>query len=327
MTVSVCIPAFKRYDVLQVAIHSVFANSIRPLEIVVSDDAHDPQLRALLADITCPDGVILVYTPNERGRGQASNILNAYHAARFERLVLMHDDDFFLDGGIDAMAAAWDAQEDQVDAVFGRLCLVDEHGRFLPKRTADHCRRYHRDEPGYVPSNLWSALVQQFPPNGMMLRRSLALAVGVPSESEVGRIPIDTHFAINYALASSRPFLLIDADVSAYRLSQNSILRTRRALPLDGHLSYTQLEKITPRSELESEALRRRKQATVGRAILGFIADGQVEKGYELFHTHFRHMKGTLRLKAKILFVVLGARFGITWPHWLLAQRRWWWQS
>lgn len=327
MAVSVCIPAFKRYDVLQVAIESVFANATRPIEIVVSDDAHDPQLPALLADIVRPDGVTIVYAPNEVGRGQAANILNAYRTARFERVVLMHDDDFFLDGAIDAMVRAWDARADRVDAVFGRRRIVDEHGRFLPEPTAQDCRRYHRDKPGFVPSNLWSALVQQFPPNGMMLRRSLALAVGVPSETEVGRIPIDTHFAINYALAASRPFLVIDADISAYRLSQNSILRTRRALPLDRHLSYSQLEKIEPQSELEREALDRRKAATAAGAILSFIADGQVDRGLELFRIHWPRMRGTLRLKAKVLFVVLGARLGIAWPRWLLAQRRWWWQT
>jgi hypothetical protein len=149
----------------------------------------------------------------------------------------------------------------------------------------------------------------------------------VPSETEVGRIPIDTHFAINYALASSHPFLLLDADISAYRLSQNSILRTRQALPLDRHLSYLQLEKIEPQSELEREALERRKAATAGGAILGFIADGQINKGCELFRLHFPHMRGTLRLKMKLMFVVLGARLGITWPRWILAQRRWWWQT
>jgi glycosyltransferase involved in cell wall biosynthesis len=323
MSCSVCIPTFRRHELLMECVRSVFASTVRPLEIVVSDDAHEPALRARLEALDLPAGVTLRYVANARASGQAGNVQNAFEHARHERVVLIHDDDFFCPGGLDALHAAWEASGDEVDAVFGRTRLVGADGSVLDERTRRHNTKYFRDAPGRPSSNLWSALVQQFPYNGMMLRRSLAVAVGVPSETEVGKVPIDLHFGINYALATSRPFLLIDADVSVYRLSTLSVLRGQRRHALDGHLNYRKLKRLEPRvgTEAEAEALGQRLAGAAGPAILALLAADRIAEARRVFDAHFATMRGSWRLRLKVLVVVAGCRLGIRWPHWILAQR------
>jgi glycosyltransferase involved in cell wall biosynthesis len=322
MSCSVCIPTFRRHELLMECVRSVFASTVRPLEIVVSDDAHEPALRTRLEALDVPEGIMLRYVVNARARGQAGNVQNAFEHARHERVVLIHDDDFFCPGGLDALHAAWEASADDVDAVFGRTRVVSADGSGLDERTRRHNAKYFRDAPGRPSSNLWSALVQQFPYNGMMLRRSLAVAVGVPSETEVGKVPIDLHFGINYALATTRPFRLIDADVSVYRLSALSVARGH-GYPLDGHLSYQALKRLEPRvaTAAEAEALRQRLAGAAGPAILALLAAGRIAEARRVFDDHFATMRGSWRLRLKVLVVVAGSRLGIRWPHWILAQR------
>lgn len=322
MALSVCIPTYNRPDLLIECITSVLASNIRPIEIVVSDDAHDADVATRLAALQLPHDVTLRYIPNQNEAGQAGNVRNAFEHATFERLVLMHDDDFFLPRGLDALCAAWDRCADDVDAVYGRISYVTAAGEYSDADTRRMNRNAKRNCSGFPPSNLWAALVQQFPPNGMMLRRSVALAAGVPSEREVGVLPPDLHFGINYALASTRPFLLIEDYVSAYRKSEVSVGRPAGLLPLDGHLDYIRLESLEAKTPEEAEALENLRRRSARRAIFGFIAHGKVPEAREVFRKYYRTMGGSWRLRLRVRVAMTGAALGIKWPNWFLAQRR-----
>ncbi len=321
MAVSVCIPTYKRHALLLHCVESAFASTIRPLEIVVSDDAHETELEERLAALTTPAGVTLRYVANHLGRRQAANVQNAFDNAAHELVVLMHDDDFFLPGGLDALWRAWQGAEDGVDAVFGRQRLVAADGTALWRRSQRWNRKYRRTEPGPVRSTLWSALVQQFPMNGMMLRRSLALAAGVPREDEVGQ-HTDLHFAIRYARTAERPFLVIAAEVSAYRLSAQSIARPADVFNLDHHRNYATLERIEPRDDLERRAREHALDGAAGRAIVAFLAQGDRRKALEVFRRHWRRLRLPPAARLKILVLVAGAALGIRWSPELLRRRR-----
>lgn len=126
----------------------------------------------------------------------SENVMNAFREARYPRIVLMHDDDFMMPGGIDALVAGWDSHAGPeeggagggVDAVIGRHYTTRADGTIDTAESQAGDAKFFRDT-GFGPqeSNLWSALAQQFPCNGMMLRRALALEVGYPRETEVGR--------------------------------------------------------------------------------------------------------------------------------------------
>jgi GT2 family glycosyltransferase len=314
MVLSVCIPTYKRHDYLVECLQSVFASTVRPLEIVVSDDAHEAALEARFAALPVPDDVTLRYVANHRGRRQAANVHNAFAHATHELVVLMHDDDYFLPGGLDALWRAWQAAANDVDAVFGRRRIVDAAGRFQPKLTARGRRKWHFSEPGLVSSNLWSALMLQFPANGMMLRRSVVLAAGVPLETEVGH-HTDLHFGIRYAFQATRPFLLIADEVSAYRHSSTSVRRSDGVFELDGHLDYTALEAIKPPGLLERAALQQALDRSAHEAILAFAARGERRRVLELFSRHWRRMRAPLLTRLKIAVVAAGMLVGVRWPE------------
>lgn len=322
MAVSVCIPTYKRHDLLVECVQSVFESSIRPLEVVVSDDAHEAALAARLAALTPPPGIEIRYVENLLGRRQAANVRNAFEHARYELLVLMHDDDFLVPGGLDALWQGWLRSDDTVDAVFGWQRVVDADGNLLPALN-EKWNRVHRHlgEAGITRSNLWAALMQQFPMNGMMLRRSIALAAGVPPEHEVGR-HTDLHFGVRYALTAERPFLLIDETVSAYRQSPSSISRSQGLLEFDGHLNYAALEAIEPRDALEHEALRHGLNRAAGNAVLAFLAQGERRRALEIFVRHWRQMRVPTATWLKLATLLAGSMVGVRWSEERLRQRR-----
>ena len=321
MAVSVCIPTYKRHDLVVYCVESAVRSSVRPLEVVVSDDAHEPELAARLAALTSPSGVEIRYVANHLGRRQAANVRNAFEHASHELVVLMHDDDYFLYEGLDKLLRAWYAADNSVDAVYGRQQYVDAAGNFLPEATARWNRKTCRLEPGVVPSNLWAALIQQFPMNGMMIRRSLALTAGVPPEDEVGR-HTDLHFAIRYALTASRSFLLIDADVAAYRKSPRSISRAGEVLHLDGHLNYGTIKRLQPTTTLERRAHRRALERAAGEAVLALLTRGERRAAAQVFGRHWWGMRESVATRLKLGVLLAGAFLGIRWPETLLRRRR-----
>jgi len=321
LVVSICIPTYKRPELLLECLLSVFASEVRPLEVVVSDDDHDSALAARLEALTPPAGITLRYVANARGRGEAGNVDNAFATASHECIALMHDDDYFLPGGLDALWRAWREAGEDVDAVFGRQRVIDHAGRFLPERTVKGNRKYRRLEPGPVPSNLWSALMQQFPMNGMMLRRSVALAAGVPPEDEVGH-NTDLHFGIRYARTATRPFLLIADEVSAYRLSQDSKQRPKALLRLDGDLNYAALERIVPRDAWERRGRRYALDGAAASAVLTLVAHGHRRRALALLARHALRMRVPAGTRLKLLVLLAGSLLGLRWSELTLRRRR-----
>lgn len=321
MAVSVCIPTFKRQEMLVECVQSIFPSNIRPLEIVVSDDGHEPDLPALLATLPAPDGVTLRYVTNDNGRGQSANVNNAFLHATHDLIVLMHDDDFFLEGGLDALYRAWWENDDALDAVFGRVKVVSNDGRIIERETCRFNTNMYRDRTGITPSNLWSALTHQFPFNGMMMRRELAVSAGVPAEREVGRT-VDFFFGVRYAMHSQRPYLCIEDYVSAYRLSERSVGRPKGALPLDGHVKYQRLLEIPVTTAEERAALEAKLDASSALAFLSYVAEGDRDAAIRVFRKHFWRMSVTMKGRARAVVVFLGTLMGLRWPRWVLAQRR-----
>lgn len=321
MTVTVCIPTYKRHDLLKECLDRIFSSSVRPLEIVISDDAHEADLQALVAALPRPEGIDIKYVGNTCGRRQAANVRNAFEHASHEIIALMHDDDYFLPGGLDALWEAWQAHADEVDAVFGRQQVVHADGTVQAERTVRWNKQFRRLEPGFAPSNLWAALMQQFPMNGMMIRRSVALAAGVPPEDEVGH-HTDLHFGIRYALAATRPFLLIENEVSAYRWSQQSIRRSAGVYELDGDLDYAALEAIEPRCAIEFDAKRHALNRASPWAVLALVAKRRRRDALKVFVRHFGGMRARWPTKLKLMIVLGGAYLGFRWPASMLSKQR-----
>ncbi|MFP4360168.1 MAG: glycosyltransferase family 2 protein [Alphaproteobacteria bacterium] len=307
--VSVCIPTHRRPDLLVQCVRSAFRSACRPLEVVVSDDAPGAGAREALAAVVVPRGITLRYVENLSAPGQAGNVMNAFRAATMDHVVLMHDDDLFVEGGIDALVDAWNAQRDEVDAVYGFQYVADSYGAIVSNQTTRNNNSYFRNVTylGLQSSNLWAALVAQFPNNGFLIRRTLALQAGYPDEGEVGRAPVDYHFGVRYAQLSTQPFLLIPEYVSVYRRSAESVARSPKSVrsmfsrrTRDGHLGWKALREIEPACSLDEDGLRLAKERAAPAAVEGYLAIGERREAVKILRRYARSLKRGPRWWMKI---------------------------
>jgi len=303
-------------------VRRVFENEVRPIEIVISDNAFSEESAAATRLFRPPEGIVLRHIPNAGEPTPSENVRNALRAATHERIVLMHDDDYMLPGGIDALVAGWDARNDDVDAVYGRQLIVQADGE-TDREATDYydTLRFKNKDFGPQASKLRAALSQQFPNNGMLMRRSIFERIGYPDERDVGRIPVDLIFGIRYALASTRPFVLVDNYVSAYRLTEQSILRDNTASRIyDGHLGYAALESIATATDSERDAKKTALALLAPLAVAGYLKVGEPRKALGVFRSNFWRMEKAPAAKAALfLLIVLGLiglrpmdRFGST---------------
>lgn len=255
-----------------------------------------------------------IYTVNNLGQGQASNVNCAFQAATQPRLILIHDDDYFLPGGIDALARGWDGAHGELDAVFGRQKIVDAEGIELAEATRGNEIQYKRHlPPGMQPSPLWSALHQQFPNNGYMLARDFALSIGYPSEVEVGRHAVDFHFGLNLAMAAKKGFLMIPEYVSCYRLSPQSVGRgVAPSAPNLNHLGFEAILRAREIVQVEAAGFEHALNHHAAGAVVSYLEQRDPERAAEILRAYpamaISHV-GRLRLLASVALM----RIGLPW--------------
>jgi glycosyltransferase involved in cell wall biosynthesis len=303
--VSVCIPTFRRPVLLREAISSVFANSLRPIEVIVSDHDFTEASQEMILGIELPPGISLHHLPGPVPRTQSANVNALFGLATYERLILLHDDDLFVKGGIDALAAAWDRHCGDIDAVYGRQYITDSFGIIDVRKTQENDRRFFKVAPeGIQASNLWAALVGQFPNDCMMMRKSVAMRTRYPSEQDVGRIPVDFHFGVAYACNSTRPFVLIHDYVALYRYSTESVLRSARR-SYDGHLGYERLERMPELQEVEKKAHDIALNRFAASAVMGYLSTGSPARAAKVLRKHLFRLDKGLHVRLALIVLVL----------------------
>ena len=313
---SVVIITCSRPRQLVTCLRSALANRIRPLEIVISDDAFSAESEAAVASVQVPRGVVVRHLRGPSRGSQAANAQAAIEAATHEALVFMHDDDFFLDGALDHLVEVWGTYGFGPDAVYGRQCFVDRGDRVSWRRTRHNDRYYRKTEAeGEQASGLWAALTGQFPNNGMLIRRSVALRAGYPSEGEVGRVPVDFHFALRYAAAGNGQFVLTHRYVAAYRYEGESISRPRRmGVRYDGHIGFEILQTIVPRNGAEEEAKRAALDRYAAAAVMGYLAAGQTDRASAVYRRHWRRLNKGWVTRALLGLLIVAGRGGVPLP-------------
>lgn len=249
--ISIVIPAYNRADTLFEALQSCFAQAHRPLEIVIGDDSTTAAVGAMVAALHIPAGVTLRYERHARTRGQAGNVNWLFATARGERLLLLHDDDLLLPGGLDRLVATW-AAHPAAACVFGKQLVVLESGEVDVAQTVHVNTHYARTgrATGVLRPTVGVGLLQQIPNNCYLLDAALARRIGYRDEDEVGYAP-DADFGIRLALTMGAcDFVLLDDYVSAYRITQGSMMRTTKRNQ-DHHLIYRYVEALALPAEAE----------------------------------------------------------------------------
>ena len=303
--ITVLILTYNRPQLLQRCVRATLRNEVRPLEIVVSDDAMSTESRSAIASIQLPDGVSLRHLEGPSTGSQGANAQFALEAASHEAVVFMHDDDYLLDGAIDHLLAVRKRFGDDVDVVYGLQQHVNIKGEVDWNTTHTKSRYYEKNVAGGIqPSRLWCALTGQFPNNGMLIRRSIALQAGYPKETEVGRIPVDFHFALRYAQAAKGKFVLTEEYTSAYTMEGPSVWRqSPMSRTYNGHLGYEELLKIEPQTAAEHKALAAAKDRFAASAVMGHLAAGHSSKAWGIYRQHWQRMN-----KPWLMRLALGAR-------------------
>jgi glycosyltransferase involved in cell wall biosynthesis len=240
--ISICIPTFKRPQLLVEAVESCFAQAYRPLEIVIGDDSPDEHTKDAVAGIAAPEGITLRWFRNVPSLGQSGNVNRLFEEAAGARLMLLHDDDLLMPGGLDLLVAAWDAH-DGVAAVYGKRYYVAADGKVLERETETGNRLDYKtgEHEGPQASAVVAALRKQFPNNGYLVRRDLARAVGYRPPEVVSDYYCDMDFGIRLGLAAEPlRFVYVDRYITKYRVHGDSVTGAGRT-NTDGRLIYESL--------------------------------------------------------------------------------------
>lgn len=93
VTISICIPAYKRVNYLKRLIESIIIQDYTDFEVIISDDSDDDSVSKLVNDYS--DKINTRYFKNEKSLGTPGNWNFAISKAKGQWIKLMHDDDWF----------------------------------------------------------------------------------------------------------------------------------------------------------------------------------------------------------------------------------------
>ena len=266
-TISVCIPTCDRAALLPIAVASCLDQNYRPIEILIGDDSGGNETENWIAAFAAPEGITLRYRRNRPALGQSENVNRLLDSASGDRLILLHDDDRLLPGGIDLLVEAWNDSR-CTRCVYGRQLIVDAAGFELPERTAAWNNRYFRNEihAGTQAVALVAALRQQVPNDGYLVDSQLARSVGCRPESRIGQC-IDADFMIRLSQSvAAGGFVFINTDISEYRLTPLSIAR-RKDLNRREDLLFEAVEALSGDTDIQSAKTLLLSRISVGAAL------------------------------------------------------------
>jgi len=133
---SICIPAYNRPLWLQRGLESVAVGNgvyVARVEVVITDDSDDDAAGAIAREVL--EGWHYRYEHHERPLGMAQNWNRAVSLARGEYVMILHDDDFFVPGGLGRLVDSLTALKGQYPVVLFGVQVVDDQERVMKQQT------------------------------------------------------------------------------------------------------------------------------------------------------------------------------------------------
>lgn len=177
--VTAVIATYRAGDYLREAIASALAQTLTDLEVLVSDDADDPEVRRLAESFGDPR---VRYRSNPSRLGPARNHWAGFAAARGRYLAVLNHDDLWRPGFLEALTAALDRDREAVLA-FCDHDVIDASGRVLVAETDRLTRIWGRDRlaPGRHRPFAHLVVTQAVPfAMGAVFRREAIDPAGLP---------------------------------------------------------------------------------------------------------------------------------------------------
>jgi glycosyltransferase involved in cell wall biosynthesis len=254
---------------LSEALEAIMVQTHPPSEVVVSDNYADSATAAVVASFASRSNFPVRLIHCQHRKSPAENLNNALKAALGDLIVLLHDDDLLYPGALRALGEPFLEVEDLV-ASYGLQMLVTNSGEERESEPSNRAFARVQQEAGLKTNSLRSAVLQQLPNNGFMVRASVAKAV-LYDPNYGGAC--DVEFGVRCALHG--PFYFIPVWTSKYRLSTHSVLRGRGRKTDDSGYHFVRLclellQKGAPcKPELELRLRERISVAIVQAAALG----------------------------------------------------------
>jgi glycosyltransferase involved in cell wall biosynthesis len=288
-SVSICIPTYRRPAHLRAALHSCLDQAAGDVEVIVSDDSPDEASARVVQEFARAHDWPVRYRRNTPPLGQNRNVNALFEMARGELLMLLHDDDLILPGGLRRLLGCWQ-QHPRLDGAFGKQQLIHDDGtEFGAAESAQLNRDYHRtaENRGLLAHPVKAGFTRMFPNDGFVVRTALARAVGYRDRDEVGDA-CDTDFGIRLC-AAARTLCFVDEYTMKYRLSAVSVSKTSIVQPV----VYDLLTRLPVPDELRPELDAARK-ALIGGAISGFARLRKPGRAWSLFWSDDYPMRARL---------------------------------
>ena len=266
--VSICIPSYKRPDLLKVAVESCLAQTFKDFEIVISDDSPDTRTEEMVRSLSVSQPVR--YERNIPGLGQARNVNRLFDLAESEFLVLLHDDDFLMPNALTDLIAPL-LNNPSVVASLGKQYLASHEGSILDQESKVFNERYSKtdDRANKIQRSEWSVLAGQFPSDGYMVRTAAARETLYRDDPDVGEA-CDADFS--FRLSKLGEFYLVGEYISAYRITQESV--SSRGLRILLRQLYFMVQKFSASTDLRA-VQQARLRGLAPAAVNGCLLSGE----------------------------------------------------
>ena len=140
-TVSVVVTVYRRTDYLRSALESALGQTLRDIEVIVTDDSASAPIRAIVEGM---GDARLRYRANTPTLGVALNVRAALLEARGRYVSILNDDDLWEPDFLQRLVEPLE-QDPRRTLAFCDHWIIDAHGRVDEAATAATTQRYHRD--------------------------------------------------------------------------------------------------------------------------------------------------------------------------------------
>ncbi|WP_052825777.1 glycosyltransferase family 2 protein [Neotamlana nanhaiensis] len=247
MNISICIPTYNRLEHLEQAIDSCLKQTLKPFEIIVSDDSSNDESEKWMIELAknYPDFTIR-YKRNQPGLRQVKNVNQLFSMAKGDFIVLLHDDDLLHKDALELFKSILE-KDSSIDIVFGKQYIIYDDGTLDMKKSEELNQGYYRTS--YYESNqlkpIEAGLVQQFPNDCYILKSSIAKKHGYSAEAKDA---CDFEFGLRLGINNYKMHF-VDSYTAYYRLSSESISTSNNDFALMAYEIAKQTE--VPESSLE----------------------------------------------------------------------------
>lgn len=224
MILSILIPTYNRPNELIIAINSCLDFFEGEVEIIVGDDGEKSNF-AMLNSIVLPQNYSLQYLFRETPLKQNKNVADLISNANGDYSLILHDDDYLLPGGLNALVNQAKENPGLNIIYFGKQQMVNESYQIIQNNTLNE--NYHRiaELAGPQSNSLKMALLQQVPSNSFLFPTKTAKEIGYRDYNFVGDA-CDFDFIVRLVLIGKCKLYFINSYISAYKLSSSSVSRS-----------------------------------------------------------------------------------------------------